>query len=719
MTKRRVLLTLAALALSGIGVFLYFNVSMNRLRAGYTPWMEKLGRYRDGIEATRRAVWTRNGTELPALVNAQDPLPAVEGAEAIAAWAWRDLDRLHGVWYDVAGRPAHDVPTGGETEGNVTFVVDGFRADGARVTRKALVFVSVSPSVSGLHVAARIKKDLGEDVVVTPRFHDATLAAGLGAKRNDPKQDLTNRLIDGIWPGTGVAVLDFDQDGDEDLFVGDGVRSMLYENDGHGRFTDVTDRAGLGWPSTGLAAADVNGDGYPDIAFTDAFGPVRLFVNGKDGTFRDATKESGLLVPQPKRSLSFADVDRDGDLDLFICGTGDYYRQMPDPPFDANDGSRNELYLNDGKGVFTNVTEAWGVGGLTRWSLTALFGDVDDDGFQDLLVTNDFGLKNLYRNDGGKRFVDVTGKWGVEDRGYGMSGSFGDFDGDSRLDLYTTGTYTQWGFIHSYPSLPVPLPGRIFLPFAVAWMEKMCAGNSLFLNRGTKMEDVPEAGGARVAAWCWSAIAADLDGDGALDLYGSNGMWGDGRDRDREFEFWWETLVFWDDYIELKKTFDRKGRGVHGNERDVFFANDGKAAFTERSFVEGLDLTTNGRSAVAFDANGDGALDLFVRSVQAPEALFLGSRREGEHFLRLRLRGKGGNPDAIGARVTAVLEDGRTLMRETSNASSYLGSASPVVHLGLGKANAIKSLTVRWPSGKTEQISPVPSVDETVVLQEK
>ncbi len=196
-------------------------------------------------------------------------------------------------------------------------------------------------------------------------------------------------------------------------------------------------------------------------------------------------------------------------------------------------------------------------------------------------------------------------------------------------------------------------------------------------------------------------------------------MWGDGRDRDREFEFWWETLVFWDDYIELKKTFDRKGRGVHGNERDVFFANDGKAAFTERSFVEGLDLATNGRSAVAFDANGDGALDLFVRSVQAPEALFLGSRREGEHFLRLRLRGKGGNPDAIGARVTAVLEDGRTLMRETSNASSYLGSASPVVHLGLGKTASLKSLTVRWPSGKTEEISPVPAVDQVAILTEK
>ena len=109
-------------------------------------------------------------------------------------------------------------------------------------------------------------------------------------------------------------------------------------------------------------------------------------------------------------------------------------------------------------------------------------------------------------------------------------------------------------------------------------------------------------------------------------------MWGDGRDHDRELEFWWDSLAYWDDYVAGKRTFDRKGAGIAGIERDRYFHNRGAGAsplFEERAFLDGLDLETNGRAAVAFDANGDGALDVYVRSVQAPEALFFGSRRAG------------------------------------------------------------------------------------------
>jgi hypothetical protein len=529
-------------------------------------------------------------------------------------------------------------------------------------------------------------------------------------------------------------VLDFDGDGDEDLFVGDGERSILYENDGAAHFTDVTERAGLapssgkGVAATGVAAGDVDGDGRPDLFVTDSFGSARLFRNAGAGLFRDATGGSGIRVPANARSAAFADVDGDGDLDLFICITGNYYGQRPDPPYDAEDGGRNLLFVNDGHGRFRDASRDWGVARANRWSLSSLFGDFDGDGRADLAVTNDFGFKNLYRNDGGRRFVDVTDRAGVADRGYGMSGAWGDFDGDGRLDLYTTGCFTQWAFLHEYPGLPIPFPGRLFLSTAVSWMEKMTRGNSLFLQRAAgNFEDATAESGARKAGWNWSTVAADLDDDGWLDLYATNGMWGDGRDHDRELEFWWETLAYWNDYVALKKTFDRKGAGIAGIERDRYFHNRGPDAretdplFVDRAFLDGLDLETNGRAVVAFDANGDGALDLYVRSVQAPEALFLGSRRDGEHFLRLRLKGSPGrdNSQGLGARIVATLPDGRKLLRENGNASGYLSTGSPIVHIGLGKAASLGDLTVTWPSGKVQRLGPLAAVDRTIVVDEE
>ena len=564
----------------------------------------------------------------------------------------------------------------------------------------------------------------------SPRFHDATTAAGLGAPRNDPPYKVTNWLIADIWPGSGVAVLDYNRDGFEDLFVGDGVRSILYENDGRGRFTDVTAKAGLaktaaeGVAATGVASGDVDGDGFPDLFVTDAFGPARLFRNSGDGTFEETTDRSGIALSKNMRSAAFADVDGDGDLDLFVCVAGDYYGQMPDPPFNANDAKPNHLYVNDGNGHFTDATEAWGLGKVSRWSLSSLFADYDGDGRVDLLVTNDFGLKNLYRNVDGRRFEDVSKKSGMEVRAYGMSGAWGDFDGDGLLDAYTTGTDTQWYFLHEYPSMPVGLPGRIFLPIAIRWMEKMSTGNSLLLQRADHtFVDATARSGAAYAGWNWSAVAADLDNDSRPDLYTTNGMWGDGRDHDSELEFWWDSLAYWDDYVAGKRAFDRKGAGIAGIERDRYFHNRGAGAsplFEDRAFLDGLDLESNGRAAVAFDANGDGALDVYVRSVQAPEAIFFGSRRPGEHFLRLRLAGATGrdNRDGVGARIVATLPGGRRVLIESVNPSGYLSTGSPIAHLGLGGATRLSGLSVRWPSGRVQELGPVEAVDRTIVVDE-
>ena len=338
--------------------------------------MERLVRWRDACEATRRALRSREAT-------AADP----QGLEPLRAWAWAGLERIGYVDFRVE-KPAHENRGGVEkTSGRVRFTVGGFAAGGMRVERAADVRVTEETrGASAPRFSVSVISAGPDRTEVAPRFHDATAESGLGAPRHDPPYKLTNHLISDIWPGSGVAVLDYDRDGAEDLFVADGLRSILYANDGRGHFTDVTEKAGLakdathGIAATGVAAGDIDGDGYPDLFVTDAFGPARLFHNRGDGTFEESTDRSGISIPKDARTATFADVDGDGDLDLFVCVTGDYYNQMPDPPFDANDGKPNHLYINDGHGHFTDASADWGVAKPPRWTLSSLFADYDGDG---------------------------------------------------------------------------------------------------------------------------------------------------------------------------------------------------------------------------------------------------------------------------------------------------------------------------------------------------
>jgi hypothetical protein len=277
-------------------------------------------------------------------------------------------------------------------------------------------------------------------VAAAPQFRNVAAGAGVDFVNRYYPPFLTEPLRFGMiryGPG-GITVADYDNDGFDDLFIPDGVAARLFRNRRDGTFEDTTARAGLsGLDGVGVGLlADIDNDGDKDLFASRTFQPNQLFVNNGDGTFTDITARSGLGADCCTTVASFADYDNDGFLDLYV---GRYLDPRKDIPttFYARNGEPNQLYRNNGNGTFTNVTEAAGVG-ETGLCLGSVFGDYDADGDADLYVVNDFGRKTLYRNNGNGTFTDVTVETGTLAYGAGMSASFADYDNDGLLDIYVT-----------------------------------------------------------------------------------------------------------------------------------------------------------------------------------------------------------------------------------------------------------------------------------------
>jgi enediyne biosynthesis protein E4 len=514
-------------------------------------------------------------------------------------------------------------------------------------------------------------------------FVDIAEAAGLTAPQICGSED-TKRDIHEI-PGTGVAFLDFDNDGRLDILLvnadrlqpaRDGRRptNHLYRNLGQGRFADVTRKAGLdrpGW-GVGVCSGDIDNDGFDDLYLT-YWGPNRLYRNLGNGRFADITARSNTAGPADEWSTgcTFLDYDRDGLLDLAVVSYGNpqsvgkggcSWEGIPvacGPG--AGQSGRVTLYHNRGDGTFEDVSVKAGIRGEYRcFGLTAVAADLTRDDWTDLYVACDGTPSLLFRNNRNGTFSEIGLVAGValNQHGYeqaGMGIAVGDYNHDGFLDLVKT------NFEDDLISVYRNVDREYFVDEA--------AGAGL-------------GGDSRYVAW--GIGLADLDNDGHPDLFQVNGH----------------------TYVEADTL--KRSRGYR-NPRLVF-RNLGNGTFEDVSMLAGPGVAArhSSRGAAFGDFDNDGDIDVLVMNMGEPPSLLRNDLPAGNHWISLQLVGTRSNRSAIGATATVAAAG----LRQTSavlSQSSFLSQSDRRLHFGLGTADRFDGVTVHWPSGRIERFAGGPA----------
>ena len=568
----------------------------------------------------------------------------------------------------------------------------------------------------------------------SPVFVDIASQAFAGAssfsKQLLPGTDYWRTVLDGvsgidIYGHNGVSFGDIDGNGLDDLYVcqPSGLPNRLYRNLGDGTFEDITESSGVGLLENTACAlfADIDNDGRQDLIVVRASGPL-LFLNDGGGTFR--IKPNAFQFANPPEGTftgaAIADYDRDGWLDIYFClysyyQGADQYR-YPCPYFAAENGPPNFLMRNRRDATFADVTRESGLHvNNSRFSFCCGWGDPDCNQWLDLYVVNDFGRKNLYRNNGDGTFTDIAEEAGVQDVGAGMSVSWLDYDNDGKSDLYVADMWTAAGNRVSQQDTFQKRASEE----ARALYRKHAIGNSIFHNQGAgHFEDRSERSGASMGRWSWSSDAWDFDHDGFADLYIVNGMVsGPGRDDLNGF-FWRQVVANSPSDSKPSHEYEQGWNAINelirsdntwsGYERNVFYLNNRDGTFSDVSGIVGLDFIEDSRTFAFADFDQDGRVEVLLKNRNSPQVRLLKNVMTGlGSAIAFRLQGKKSNRDAIGASVTLETDSGRQT-RFVQAGSGFLAQHSKELFFGLGKQQSAVKATIRWPSGLQQKLSDLP-----------
>ena len=507
--------------------------------------------------------------------------------------------------------------------------------------------------------------------------------------------------------GSGVALLDYDGDGDLDVYFLQGAfldpqkslsdalfppltdgppRNQLFRNElvesGQLRFVNVTRQAGVGEQGSGMGAAvaDYDNDGDWDLYVTN-FGSNVLYRNNSNGTFTDVTSQAGVDDERWSSSAAFLDYDLDGDLDLFVTnyvsftilgnkacqnslGERDYCSPKIYPPMP------DRIFRNEGDGRFSNVTEAAGIVTAFGKGLGVVCADFNADGWIDIYVANDQTPNQLWINRGDGTFEDtglVSGTAynadGLVEAGMGVSA--GDFDSDGDEDLFMTHLIKET--------------------------------NTLYVNDGTaSFSDRTRQFSLAASSFPYTGFGTewfDYDNDGDLDLFIANGA------------------------VYIVESL--RGEPYPFHQKNQLFRNEEGKTFREVTAEAGsaLALSEVSRGAAFGDIDNDGDIDIVVANNNGPGRLLLNEAGSGRHWLEVRLQGVQSNRHGMGARVGVIRKGQRPLWRRAYTDGSYASANDPRVHFGLGQDAKMEAVVVEWPGGKKEMWNDV-GADRIVLLRQ-
>ncbi len=538
------------------------------------------------------------------------------------------------------------------------------------------------------------------------------------------------RLYVGGFVCGGVAIADLDGDGLSDLYLVSGPgQNRLYRNAGDFRFEDVTDRAGVSggdvW-GVGAATADIDNDGDLDIYVCNYDAPNQLFINNGNAIFREEASRFGLDIADSSLMPAFCDYDLDGDLDCYLL-TNQYLREGGLPqdlkliatagqlqlPADYQKyyaiqttgrnrgelqfiGRPDRLLQNDDRGRFVDVSAQAGISREPGHGLSATWWDYNGDGRCDLYVANDFNdPDHLYRNNGDGTFTDVVEQAVPHTTWFSMGADAGDINNDGLFDFLVADMSSTTHFGEK-TTMGAMGKHRWFLEHA---RPPQYMRNALYLNTNTdRFMEVAYLTHLDSSNWTWTVKLADLDNDGRLDAFFTNGMTRNLNDSDLPFTLGDQVgRNRWELYENLPPM----------PEQNAVFRNEGDLQFHDMSQAWGLDHVGMSFAAAKGDLDGDGDLDLVVANLEEPVSIYRNQSTSGERVV-IRLRGQRSNRWGMGTVVRVDTADGAQI-RQLMPTRGFLACDEPSLHFGLGTEARIKTLTVKWPSGHRQTFADLPT----------